>query len=197
MKTVFALAVLGATAALGLALGPASRTSAEPLRPSVVRYVNLNQIIETAERFREEREAMTKRWEAWSNELQELGKQGQALEKERAAFTGLKTGAEYAGLVERLEVLGFQLSKRRERYTELKGREQTDAILKWSEEIELAIAGYAKANGIDVVLQNWVAESEAEDGLSTEERYRRIMSRSAVHLDPALDITKAIAEALK
>lgn len=197
MKTLFALAVLGATAALGLALGPSVRGSSEPLRPSVVRYVNMNMIFETAERFREEREAMTKRWEGWNGELGDLMKQGQGIEKSLTSFTGLKSSPESRGMVEELEVLSFRAKTKKERFQEQKNLEQTQAILKWSDDVDIAISAYAKANGIDVVLQNWASESEAEDGLGLEERYRRILYRSAAHLDPALDISKEIAAALK
>jgi Skp family chaperone for outer membrane proteins len=197
VKTLFALAVLGTTAALGLALGPSAREKAEPLRPSVVRYVNMNKIFESAERFREEREAMTKRWEGWNAELGELMKQGQGIEKSLTSFTGLKSSAEYRQLVEELEILSFRAGKKKERFQEQKSLEQTQAILKWSDDVDIAISAFAKANGIDVVLQNWASESDAEEGLGLEERYRRILYRSAAHLDPALDISQEIAAALK
>ncbi|MBL8899054.1 MAG: OmpH family outer membrane protein [Planctomycetes bacterium] len=197
MKTLFALAVLGATAALGLALGPSSREKAEPLRASVVRYVNMNKVFETAERFREEREAMTKRWEGWKAELDEFLKQGQAMEKSLSSFTGLKSSPEYRQMIEELEVLSYRAGKKKERYAEQQSLEQTQAILKWSEDVDLAIAVYAKAQGIDVVLQNWPSDSGAEDGLSLKERYSRILNRSAAHLDPALDISQEIASSLK
>ncbi|MBK9388531.1 MAG: OmpH family outer membrane protein [Planctomycetes bacterium] len=197
MKTLFALAVLGTTAAFGLALGPGAREHSEPLRPSVVRYVNMNKIFESAERFREEREAMTKRWEGWNGELGELMKQGQSIEKNLSSFTGLKSSPEYRQMLEELEVLSYRAGKKKERFQEQKNLEQTQAILKWSDDVDIAISVYAKANGIDVVLQNWAAASEAEEGLGLEERYRRILYRSAAHLDPALDISQEIAAALK
>lgn len=197
MKTLFALAVLGATAALGLALGPSSREKAEPLRASVVRYVNMNKVFESAERFREEREALTTRWTSWKAEVDDVVKQGLAMDKNRAAFTGLKSSAEYLKIIEDLEVLKYRLGKMQERYDAQRNFEEAQAILKWSEEVDLAIAVHAKSRGIDVVLQNWPSEGDAEDGIKLDERYRRVLNRSAAYLDPALDISQDIAAALK